>query len=167
MDTTASDLVALGLGTNLGNRLLNLRTAFKHLKKHLSVVRTSDVFETAPWGVTDQPCFLNACILVECRLSPESLLALVKRFEREMGRTETRHWGERVIDIDILLMGSQIYDSPLLTIPHAQMHRRDFVLIPLAEILPNWVHPIIKRSTSSMAADFLPNDHDFVRICCL
>jgi 2-amino-4-hydroxy-6-hydroxymethyldihydropteridine diphosphokinase len=131
-------LTALGLGSNLGDRLGNLRTALGFLKEQYTILKTSDVFETAPWGVTDQPSFLNACLLMECEVppeTPETLLGQVKAIEKKMGRTETRRWGERIIDIDILLMGSLMYDSPNLHIPHSEMHRRDFVLIPLAQIL--------------------------------
>ncbi|MDR2529183.1 MAG: 2-amino-4-hydroxy-6-hydroxymethyldihydropteridine diphosphokinase [Synergistaceae bacterium] len=152
---------ALGLGSNLGNRLLNLRTALKHIKKVLEVLAVSDVFETAPWGVTDQPYFLNACLLAECPLSPEGLLALLKSIEKEMGRVETRRWGERTIDLDILTMGTLTLNSPLLQIPHVYLHQRDFVLTPLAQVLPDWVHPLTKRSVSEMASDF----PDLLRIC--
>jgi 2-amino-4-hydroxy-6-hydroxymethyldihydropteridine diphosphokinase len=150
MDQTA----ALGLGTNLGNRLLNLRTALKRLKAaSLEILRTSDVFETAPWGVTDQPCFLNACLLVACALQPEELLTLLKDIEVQMGRVTTRRWGERVIDIDILTMNSLLYASPTLSVPHADMHRRAFVLTPLAQILPDWVHPEMRRTVTEMEAE--------------
>jgi 2-amino-4-hydroxy-6-hydroxymethyldihydropteridine diphosphokinase len=157
---------ALGLGSNLGNRLSNLRVALRHLRdikpEAFKVVQVSDVFETAPWGVTDQPHFLNACLLAECTLPPAELLELLKNIETKMGRKPTRHWGERLIDIDILLMDSLVYDAPDLHIPHADMTRRDFVLIPLAQILPSWVHPVTKRTISEMAADFRKNH--FTRI---
>lgn len=157
-------LVALGLGSNLGNRLLNLKIAVRLLKEAgLNVTRISDVFETEPWGVTDQPYFLNACLLAECAFSPRELLAVVKDVEAKAGRTATRRWGERVIDIDILLMDSLIFDAPDLRIPHPYMHERGFVLIPLAEILPDWAHPATKRTITSMAEDYPKG----VRICSL
>jgi 2-amino-4-hydroxy-6-hydroxymethyldihydropteridine diphosphokinase len=148
-------VTALGLGSNLGDRLGNLRAALNSLRGLFTVVRTSDVFETAPWGVTDQPYFLNACLLMECAMPPEELLTQVKAIEREMGRAASRRWGERSIDIDILLMGSLVHDTPGLRIPHIDMHRRDFVLIPLAQILPHWVHPGTGRSVASLAEDYL------------
>ncbi|MDR1979241.1 MAG: 2-amino-4-hydroxy-6-hydroxymethyldihydropteridine diphosphokinase [Synergistaceae bacterium] len=159
-------ITALGAGSNLGNRLSNLRTALRYLKKagpEFEIIRTSDVFETAPWGVTDQPYFLNACFLARCALSPEELLRLLKDIETKMGRGATRRWGERVIDLDILTMGSLVYDSPNLRIPHLDMHRRDFVLIPLSQILPDWVHPITKRAIADMASDF--TERAPLRIC--
>jgi 2-amino-4-hydroxy-6-hydroxymethyldihydropteridine diphosphokinase len=144
---------ALGLGSNLGNRLENLRAALRFLRESFKILKTSDVFETAPWGVTDQPYFLNACLLAECEMPPERLLERVKEIEKKMGRTAARRWGERLIDIDILLMDSLVRDAPDLRIPHADMHRRDFVLIPLAQILPGWVHPVMGRTAASLAED--------------
>jgi 2-amino-4-hydroxy-6-hydroxymethyldihydropteridine diphosphokinase len=161
--------VALGLGSNLGNRLVNLRVALKRLKEAnpgaFKIVGTSDVFETAPWGVEDQPHFLNACLLTDCTLAPPELLALLKNVEEKMGRTTTRRWGERVIDIDILLMDEQVYDSPVLHIPHVDTDKRDFVLIPLAQILPYWIHPVTQRTLSEMAEKF--RDRELIRICAL
>lgn len=159
-------LVALGLGTNLHNRLLNLRNATSLLKEAgVTIIRASDVFETEPWGVKDQPYFLNACLLAESDLSPQQLLALLKGIEIKTGRTETRRWGERIIDIDILLMDSMVFDDdePDLHIPHRCMHQRGFVLIPLAQILPDWLHPLTKRTVAEMAREY-PNA---VRICSL
>jgi 2-amino-4-hydroxy-6-hydroxymethyldihydropteridine diphosphokinase len=144
---------ALGLGSNLGNRLENLRAALRFLRELFPIVKTSDVFETAPWGVTNQPHFLNACLLTKDTVRPETLLEQVKDIEKKMGRIATRRWGERVIDIDILLMDSVVLDTPDLRVPHADMHRRDFVLLPLAQILPDWVHPGTGRSVASMAKE--------------
>ena len=164
-------VAAIGLGSNLGNRLLNLRTALRFLMEmsrrsgESGPIQTSDVFETEPWGVTDQPHFLNACLIIKNSSPPEELLTRVKEIEVEMGRTVTRRWGERKIDIDILFMDSTIYDSPGLHVPHAEMHRRDFVLIPLAQIAPNWVHPCTKRTISDMAFDF--RSRNPTRICTL
>ena len=160
-------ITAIGLGSNMGNRLLNLRSALQLLaginQGDKNVIQTSDVFETEPWGVVDQPHFLNACLIMQCMLPPEALLARVKEIEVEMGRTITRRWGERKIDIDILFMDSIIYDSPNLRIPHSDMHRRDFVLVPLAQVAPRWVHPHTKLTVEEMASGF--QDRSPVRIC--
>jgi 2-amino-4-hydroxy-6-hydroxymethyldihydropteridine diphosphokinase len=163
--SASSALTALGVGSNLGNRLLNLRTALRYLKEtaQFEVIRTSDVFETAPWGVTDQPYFLNACLLAKCELSPEDLLGSLKGIEAKMGRAATRRWGERVIDLDILTMDSVVCDAPDLHIPHKDLHRRGFVLIPLAQILPHWVHPVTGRTIDEMASMF--REPEPVRIC--
>ncbi|GHV44521.1 2-amino-4-hydroxy-6-hydroxymethyldihydropteridine diphosphokinase [Synergistales bacterium] len=132
----------LGLGANLGNRLTNLRAAVHHLKEIIHIVAKSDVFETEPWGVRDQPRFLNACVLVEPKgerlFEPEKLLSIVKDIEKRMGRKDSRRWGERVIDIDILLMDSLTCESEILKIPHPHMRERLFVLTPLSQILPDW-----------------------------
>ncbi|MDR3265572.1 MAG: 2-amino-4-hydroxy-6-hydroxymethyldihydropteridine diphosphokinase [Synergistaceae bacterium] len=157
-------LVALGLGSNLGNRLLNLKNALLSLERAgLTVTRASDVFETPPWVVRDQPYFLNACALLECDLSPRDLLELLKEIEARLGRTTTRRWGERIIDLDILLMDSLVHYEPDLRIPHPEMHRRGFVLIPLARILPDQPHPLTGRTIASMAEEF----PDELRICSL
>lgn len=171
--------VALGLGSNMGNRLLNLKNALRALKNirrengadkinALKILRASDVFETAPWGVTDQPSFLNACVLTECSLTPRELLSAVKEIETRLGRTATRRWGERVIDIDILTLDSLVFDEPDLRIPHPEMHRRDFVLIPLSTLLPDWVHPLTGQTVTAMAkslSDSGAAGFQAVRIC--
>jgi 2-amino-4-hydroxy-6-hydroxymethyldihydropteridine diphosphokinase len=126
-------------------------------------MRASDVFETAPWGITDQPCFLNACALLECALSPRELLESLKDIEARLGRTMTRRWGERLIDLDILLIDSLIHREADLCVPHPEMHRRGFVLVPLARIIPDRVHPLTGRTIASMASDF-PEE---LRICSL
>jgi len=169
-------ITAIGLGSNLGNRLLNLQTALRLLAEIFSchsplcssesgLIQASDVFETEPWGVTDQPHFLNACLIIKKTLPPEILLDRIKKIESEMGRTVTRRWGERKIDIDILFIDSMIYDSPNLRIPHADMHRRGFVLIPLAQVAPQWVHPCTKLTVSEMALKF--QGQAPTRVCCL
>jgi 2-amino-4-hydroxy-6-hydroxymethyldihydropteridine diphosphokinase len=136
----------LGLGSNLGDRVANLRAAVKALPPEVSVVVESAVYETPPWGVEDQPGFLNMALKAETNLMPAALHDHVKRIEREVGRTETFRWGPRVIDIDILLYDDRIVDTSKLVIPHAQMHKRPFVLVPLASIAPDVVHPALGLS---------------------
>ena len=143
--------LALALGANLGNRLANLRQALHRLEVLGTVLKRSDVFETEPWGVAEQPRFLNACLLMKTDLEPEALLAAVKGIERDMGRRETVRWGARNIDVDILLCGALLYESPHLQIPHAHLADREFVLVPLAQILPNWRHPALGRTVMDMA----------------
>lgn len=156
------NVVALGLGSNLGNRLLNLRTALRSVEKDgMMVLRSSDVFETEPWGVTDQPYFLNACLLVQSEFAPETMLGIVKEIEQKMGRAETGRWRERIVDIDILFMGACCYKSPVLQIPHAAIQDRCFVLVPLAQVAPDWTHPVTKRTAAEMAS----HCHEMPRIC--
>jgi 2-amino-4-hydroxy-6-hydroxymethyldihydropteridine diphosphokinase len=133
--------VYLGLGTNLGDRLGNLERAVELLREHLTVTAVSPVYATEAWGVTDQPSFLNACVAALTELSPRELLNVIKEIERDMGRTPTRHWGPRLIDIDILFYNTQVVHEPDLVIPHPQVAERAFVLAPLANIIPGFTHP--------------------------
>ena len=147
-------VLALGLGTNLGNRLGNLRQAARAIEEDIGpILRASEVFETEPWGVTDQPHFLNACLCLDIdgESDPEALLASLKAIERRMGRKETIRWGVRLIDIDILLIGDRIYESPALRIPHLHLSERSFVLTPLIQILPGWSHPLTGKSLEEMS----------------
>lgn len=147
-------VLALGLGTNLGNRLGNLRQAVRAIEEDIGpILRASEVFETEPWGVTDQPHFLNACLCLDIdgESDPEALLASLKAIERRMGRKETIRWGARLIDIDILLIGDRIYESPALRIPHLHLSERSFVLTPLIQILPGWSHPLTGKSLEEMS----------------
>ena len=141
-------LVYFGLGSNLGDRLGNLREAVNKLKTLGELKKASDVYETEPWGGVVQPDYLNACVLVEIEdMTPREILDAVKNFERELGRVPSERWGERSIDIDILLIDDAIYKSHELNIPHISMTERLFVLVPLEEILPqNWKHPETGKS---------------------
>ena len=137
----------LGLGTNLGSREQNLSRALESLAASPDVqfVRSSSVYETAPWGYTDQPSFLNCAIEIITRLSPVELLNIAKSIERDLGREENFRYGPRLIDIDILLYGSDTIQlsHPDLRIPHPRMTERAFVLVPLSEIAPEIIHPIL------------------------
>jgi 2-amino-4-hydroxy-6-hydroxymethyldihydropteridine diphosphokinase len=134
--------VALSLGSNLGDRLHLIRKAvFLIRSAGLVVLASSDVFETSPWGMEDQPRFLNACVLAETSLSPEELLDLLKGMEDAIGRTPEKRWGPRTIDIDILFYDGLSIRSDRLTVPHREMARRTFVLLPLAQVAPEWRHP--------------------------
>lgn len=125
----------LGLGSNLGRRTRNLSAARRRLRqKGARILRQSRVIETEPWGVTDQPSFLNQVIEVEWKGSPRQLLNAAMAVEHEGGRTPTRHWGPRAIDIDILLFGSDHVSEPDLHIPHPRIAERQFVLEGLNEL---------------------------------
>ena len=145
--------IYFGLGSNLGDRLKNINDAVEKLKTLGSVVSVSKIYETKPWGGVEQPDFLNACIKLERKnfIEPLELLKIVKNFEIELGRVPSVRWGERKIDIDILLIDEIIYKSPEINIPHINLPERLFVLEPLSEILPlNWRHPENNKTVDEM-----------------
>ena len=146
----------VALGSNLGDREENLRTALKHLQENgVEVIKTSTFIETEPYGVTDQPGFVNAVCQVETELAPLELLRLLLSIEQEMGRVRLRRWGERNIDLDLLLYEDAVLESEELTLPHPDMQNRDFVLIPLAEIAGEVVHPVIGKSIRDLKNELL------------
>lgn len=131
-------LAYLGLGANLGDRSASLARAEALLERRgVRMLRRSDTIETEPWGVLDQPRFLNRVIEVEWDGSPRDLLRAAKEVEVEVGRTPTFRWGPRVVDVDILLFGDETVDEPDLQIPHPRMRVRDFVLVPLRQLRPD------------------------------
>jgi 2-amino-4-hydroxy-6-hydroxymethyldihydropteridine diphosphokinase len=132
----SAEKIFVGLGSNLGDRLANLKAAVAALRGSvgIEVVRTSSVYETEPVGVEDQPRFLNAVVELRSDLSATELLGRLKGIEQEIGRTEGERWGPREIDLDLLLYGDELIDSGGLVVPHPEMKRRSFVLVPLLEI---------------------------------
>ena len=147
--------VYLGLGTNIGNKKENLTRAIEALSLALGPCTAQSSFiETAPWGFESENSFLNCAVAFETMLQPEELLDTTERIERELGRTAKSTGGayhDRVIDIDILLYGNAVIDTPRLTIPHPLMHLRDFVLEPLEQIAPEIVHPTTGKSIRELA----------------
>jgi 2-amino-4-hydroxy-6-hydroxymethyldihydropteridine diphosphokinase len=139
-------IIYLSLGSNLGDRLVNLRTAISLLPPNVKPLTQSSVYETEPWGFTDQPDFLNLVIKANTGLDPHSLFKYIKGIEVSMGRQETVRFGPRMIDLDILFYDDLILDLPELTIPHPRLTERAFVLIPLAEIAPDFVHPCFQKT---------------------
>lgn len=144
--------VYLALGTNLGDRLANLKQAISSLTPQLEVKAKSQVYETPPWGFEDQPKFLNQAVKATTYLDPEPLLKHLKRLEVALGRKESFPNGPRLIDIDVLFYDDLILNKPSLAIPHPRLHERGFVLLPLMEIAPDLVHPVHKKSVREMAA---------------
>ena len=130
---------ALALGSNIGDKEANLNDAIAAIGDitETRVTRVSQYYQTAPWGDLDQDWFLNACAKVETELPPLPLLSALKDIESSLGRTKTRRWGPRVIDIDILTYDTVAMAEDTLTIPHPRMTERAFVLVPLAEIWPD------------------------------
>ena len=145
--------VYLALGSNLGNRLANIKNAISNFTPQLDVKKKSPVYETPPWGYADQPAFLNQVVMAETYLEPDDLLDHLKRLEVVLGREPTFQNGPRLIDIDILFYDDVVIDSPPLQIPHPRLHQRGFVLVPLHDIAPELVHPTLRKSVGEMLLD--------------
>jgi 2-amino-4-hydroxy-6-hydroxymethyldihydropteridine diphosphokinase len=150
--------VYLGLGSNMGDRLAHLRAAADMISKNIGkIARKSHIYETQPWGNTEQEAFLNQVIMVNTTLDPRDLLDKISRIERELGRERREKnrekWGPRPIDIDILFYGKRIVRDKGLEIPHPELHKRAFVLVPLLEIAPDLQHPVLKRQIDELYMD--------------
>lgn len=142
--------VFIGLGSNLGDRLGFLNRAIKSLLPEVSPLRSSHVYQTPPWGFTDQPQFLNQVVEAQTDLEPEELLKKLKQIERKLGRIETIRYGPRCIDLDILFYGNAIIQSESLIIPHPLLAERTFVLVPMNELSPNFIHPQLMTKISDL-----------------
>ncbi|MFA6275294.1 MAG: 2-amino-4-hydroxy-6-hydroxymethyldihydropteridine diphosphokinase [Pedobacter sp.] len=140
------------LGSNLGDRELYLERAVQLISEKVGIViAKSAVYETEPWGNANQPGFLNLALAVDTRLSPLALLETVLDIEKMLGRIRHEKWGSRIIDIDIILYGDEIIAvDDQLQIPHTEMQNRKFVLEPLAEIAPNFIHPIFGKTITEI-----------------
>ena len=153
----------VALGTNLGSLKENLDEALKRLAdKGLKITKVSTYIDTDPYGVTDQPRFLNAACEVQTELSAQAtelsaqaLLKMLLETELEMGRVRLRHWGERVIDLDLIFYGDAVINEPNLIVPHPDMQNRDFVLRPLAEIAPQKQHQLLHKTMEQLWQEYL------------
>nr|WP_295925658.1 2-amino-4-hydroxy-6-hydroxymethyldihydropteridine diphosphokinase [uncultured Dyadobacter sp.] len=146
-----ADHVYLLLGSNLGDRFQVLEAARRYIAVEAGViVSQSAVYETAPWGLTDQPAFLNQVLQIKTHLLPEELLRVVLNIEHELGRVRYERWGARIIDIDVLYYGDMVLDSARLTLPHPRIQDRRFVLAPLAEVAPDFLHPILQQTSEQL-----------------
>ena len=146
----------IALGSNLGDKEANLRRALELLdERGVEVVKVSSFICTEPYGVTDQPQFLNAVCQVRTSLEPLALLHTLLGIEQEMGRVRLRHWGERNIDLDLLLYEDVVMDTPELKLPHPDMQNRDFVLLPLFEIAPELIHPVLRKNIRELKEKFI------------
>ena len=144
--------VFLGIGTNLGDRERNLQDALAILSQKMVILKESSIYQTAPWGYLDQPAFLNQVIEAQTDLSPLNLLGFLKDTEKALGRQANFRYGPRLIDLDILFYGNRIIQTPRLQIPHPRIAQRAFVLVPLAEIAPDFVHPQNRQTVTQLLA---------------
>jgi 2-amino-4-hydroxy-6-hydroxymethyldihydropteridine diphosphokinase len=153
----------LSLGSNLGEREKNLARAVEELEKRgAKILRRSSIYETEPVEIREQAWFLNCAIEVETDMQPQQFMSALLEIELQLGRRRDVKYGPRTIDLDILLQGDTILNTPQLTIPHPKMAERRFVLVPLAEIAPQVMHPVLHRSIAELLA--LCPDQSEVRI---
>jgi 2-amino-4-hydroxy-6-hydroxymethyldihydropteridine diphosphokinase len=145
-------IVYLALGSNLGNRAANLKAAIASLPPQMVVQVKSQVYETPPWGYTEQTKFLNQVLQVKTYLEPEPLLKHLKRLEVALGRKASFQNGPRLIDMDILFYDDLVFESPALVIPHPRVHERGFVLLPMMDIAPDFIHPVKQKSVRDLIA---------------
>ena len=147
-------IVYIGIGSNLGNREENCEKAINLIsQKGIEVLKRSSFYETEPWGVKEQPKFINAALEVETDLEPEELLKTIKGIETDIGRVSGIRWGPRLIDFDILLYNDLTVKTDNLEIPHPGVKDRGFVLMPLSDIAPEKVHPVLKKSIKKLLSE--------------
>jgi 2-amino-4-hydroxy-6-hydroxymethyldihydropteridine diphosphokinase len=145
--------VYLLLGSNLGNRHQLLDAAQKHISEHIgNITQTSGLYETAAWGKTDQPAFINQVVEVDTDISPKELLHIIQDIENQMGRIRYEKWGERIIDIDILYYNDLAMEEENIKIPHPEIGNRKFTLAPLVEIAADYLHPILRKTNRELLA---------------
>lgn len=147
--------VFLLLGSNLADRFLMLSKARDYIQKLVGEIKTeSHIYESAPWGFKSEKAFLNQILIIDTLLNPTEILEMIKLIEKEMGRVKTSdNYESRIIDIDILFYNNEIIELPNLVIPHPQLHKRRFTLVPLAEIEPLFHHPILKKTMQNLLND--------------
>ena len=144
----------LCLGTNSGDRkkLIEQAVSFLDMSENIKIIRTSALYETEPWGVKNQDWFLNLALEIKTSLNPQDLLVKCLNIEKTLGRNRDKEarWGSRPIDIDIIFYDKSVIKSDVLTIPHERMHLRAFVLVPLLELIPDFVHPVLNQTVSEL-----------------
>lgn len=142
--------VFLGLGSNVGDRLKYIEDAIARISglEGVALVKKASVYETEPWGVKDQDYFLNTAVEIDTQLSAEDIHKAIKSVEEELGRENREKWTSREIDIDLLFYGNEIIDSENLKVPHREIENRKFVLIPLAELDQDIIHPVLNKPIS-------------------
>jgi 2-amino-4-hydroxy-6-hydroxymethyldihydropteridine diphosphokinase len=146
-------MAVLLLGVNLGHRERQLERAREHLAACGKITRQSAVYETAAWGLEDQPAFLNQVILLDTFLEPLALLDALQQIEHALGRERHDKWAARTMDIDVLFVDQLISKTDRLELPHPHLAHRRFTLVPLAEVLPEFVHPVLQKNITTLLAE--------------
>jgi len=150
--------IYVGLGSNLGDRLANIRKAIELMKEAgIEIMDEASIYETEPLGYKEQGWFLNSVVKARTELSPIRLWKRLERIEKSMGREKEIKWGPRIIDLDILFYGNNILNGKELQIPHSELHKRRFVLVPLEEIAPKLVHPVLNKSIRELLGELKDN----------
>lgn len=146
--------VYLLIGGNMGDRLANIHTALSQIERLAgTIIKKSAIYETEAWGLKEQPSFYNQAITIQTHLNPLALLQQLIEIEASMGRQRDITWGPRTMDIDIIYFNHEIVSIDPLSIPHPRMHQRNFVLTPLVEIAPDYIHPVLGLSTTQLLKD--------------
>lgn len=144
--------VYIAFGSNMGDRYKAAEDAFTLIEKsEMKITKRSKIYETEPYGYTDQPAFINGALEVETELTCRQVLERLLSIELELGRVREFKWGPRIIDLDIIFFNDEIYDEEDLKVPHPDMHNRDFVIKPLNDICPDYIHPILKKCVAELA----------------
>jgi 2-amino-4-hydroxy-6-hydroxymethyldihydropteridine diphosphokinase len=146
-------IVYLALGSNLGDRRANLRAALGAFEPDIHILQESALYETPPWGYADQPAFYNMVIKGTTCMEPDALLRFLKGLEGRLGRTESFRYGPRNIDLDILFHDELVINEPQLVVPHPRLHERAFVLVPLADVAPDLMHPVLHQTVRDLLAN--------------
>lgn len=143
--------VYIAFGSNIGDRYGAVSDAFKMVEENeMKILQKSEIYETEPYGYKDQPAFINGAMLVETELNCREVLTRLLAIEKDLGRVREFRWGPRIIDLDIIFFNHEIYDEADLKVPHPDMQNRTFVLRPLNDICPNYIHPLFKKSVAKM-----------------